>query len=75
MNTAEIRALASEEIASRLEDAREEYFKLRFQFATAKLTDYTRLRQIRREIARLATLLRERELAALLAARKEESQA
>ena len=63
MRVTEIRALSSDEIASKLEDTREEHFKLRFQFATAQLTDYSRLRQVRREIARLATVLRERELA------------
>ncbi len=63
MRVNEIRALSTDEIASKLEDAREEYFKLRFQFATAQLTDYSRLRQVRREIARLATVVRERELA------------
>ena len=63
MRVSEIRALSTDEIASKLEDAREEHFKLRFQFATAQLTDYSRLRQARREIARLATVWRERELA------------
>ena len=52
MKTSDLRALSAEELASRLEDAREEYFKLRFQFSTAQLTDYTRLRLIRRDIAR-----------------------
>ena len=62
MKTDEIRALSMEEIQSRLEDAREEYFKLRFQFSGGQLTDTSRLRSARREIARLATILRELEL-------------
>ena len=74
MKVGEIRALSDDEIGSRLEDAREEHFKLRFQFATAQLTDYTRLRQIRRDIARLATVLRERELAARILAEREGNQ-
>ncbi len=65
MKPEEIRALSTEEIRSRLEDAREAYFRLRFQHATGQLTDVSRLRLARREIARLATILRERELAEL----------
>jgi len=74
MKVGEIRALSDDEIVSRLEDALEEHFKLRFQFATAQLTDYTRLRQIHRDIARLATVLRERELAARILAEREGNQ-
>jgi large subunit ribosomal protein L29 len=59
MKPEEIRALSIEEIQSRLEDAREEYFKLRFQFSGGQLTDTSRLRVARRQIARLATILRE----------------
>jgi large subunit ribosomal protein L29 len=66
MKTAEIRALSTDEIAARLDDARENYFKLRFQFATGQLTDHSQLKIARKEIARLATVLRERELAAEL---------
>jgi large subunit ribosomal protein L29 len=62
MKTSEIRALSDTEVAARLNEAREAYFKLRFQFATGQLTDHTRLKQARREIARLATLARERQL-------------
>jgi len=62
MKLEEIRALSPEEIRSRLEDAREEYFKLRFQFSGGQLTDTSRLKITRREIARLATVLREYEL-------------
>ncbi len=64
MKAQEIRALSVEEIRTRLAEAREAYFKLRFQFATGQLTDHSRLRRGRGEIARLATVLRERELAA-----------
>jgi large subunit ribosomal protein L29 len=64
MKTTELRALSDAEILARLNEAREAYFKLRFQFATGQLTDHTRLRQARREIARLATLAGERQQAA-----------
>jgi large subunit ribosomal protein L29 len=64
MKIKEIRALTTEEIQGRLEDTREELFKLRFQIATGQLTDYSRLSITRRAIARLETVLRERELAA-----------
>jgi large subunit ribosomal protein L29 len=60
----DLRNLSTTELENKLDDAREELFKLRFQFRTGQLTDYTRLRATRRDIARLATLLRERELAA-----------
>lgn len=52
-----------EEIVSQLEEERENYFKLRFQFSTGQLQDYTQLRFARQEIARLATILREKEMA------------
>jgi large subunit ribosomal protein L29 len=64
MKTSELRALSDAEIQARLNEAREAYFKLRFQFATGQLTDHSRLRQARREIARLATLAGERQQAA-----------
>ena len=61
MNSAEIRALSTEEIRSRLNDARDELMKLRFRQATGELTDTSRLRQTRRNIARINTILNERE--------------
>ncbi len=68
MRISEIRGLQTAEIESKLDDAREELFKLRFQFKTGQLTDYSRLEVGRRSIARLMTVLRERELAEKLAA-------
>ena len=64
MKADEIRALGADEIRTRLEEAREGYFKLRFQSSTGQLKDTARLRRARREVARLATLLKEREVAA-----------
>jgi large subunit ribosomal protein L29 len=71
MKTAEIRALSTTEIEAKLEDAREAYFKLRFQSAVGQLTDPSQLRLARREIARLATILRERGLQAELEGRQQ----
>ena len=59
MKSSEIRAFNSEEIKSRLSDAREELMKLRFQQVTGQLTDTSRLRIVRRDIARMETILRE----------------
>jgi large subunit ribosomal protein L29 len=61
----EIRKLAAEEIRSKLSDTREELMKLRFQQVSGQLTDLSRLRTLRREIARMETLLRETERAAV----------
>ena len=61
MNAEEIRELTADEIQERLDDAREELMKLRFQTATGELTDTNRLRITRRQIARLMTVLHEKE--------------
>jgi large subunit ribosomal protein L29 len=57
--TSELRNLQSGEIATKLADAREELMKLRFQVVTGQLTDSSRLRILRRDIARMQTILRE----------------
>ncbi len=63
MKAEEIRLLSAEEIRSKLADTRQELMNLRFQTVTGQLTDTSRLPQIRREIARFETILREKELA------------
>jgi len=68
MENKEIRALPTAEIEIKLDNAREAMFKLRFQYRTGKLTDYSRLSIARRAIARFETLLRERQLQAQLTA-------
>jgi large subunit ribosomal protein L29 len=68
MKIKEIRVLQAGEIDTKLDDAREELFKLRFQLATGQLTDTARARLVKRDIARYLTVLRERQLAAELAA-------
>lgn len=72
MKTKDIRALQMGEIETKLDDAREELFKLRFQIATGSQTDTSRLSVLKREIARLLTIIRERQLAAELQAKAQE---
>ncbi len=59
---AEIRDLPVTEIETRLDETQEELFNLRFQNATGQLDNYKRLRQLRRDVARIKTILREKEL-------------
>jgi large subunit ribosomal protein L29 len=61
---AELRELNDGELLQRVLEAKEEHFNLRFQNATGQLDNSARIGDIRREIARLNTLLREREIAA-----------
>ena len=58
----ELRNLNDVELASKLREAKEELFNLRFQGATGQLESHGRLRAIRTDIARIYTILREREL-------------
>jgi large subunit ribosomal protein L29 len=60
MKASEIRVLSTEEIRTRITDARNEMMNLRFQVVTGQLTDTSRLRVTRRNIARLETILTER---------------
>lgn len=53
---------------ARLAELQEELFRLRFQFATRQLTNTSRIRQVRRDVARVKTLQRQQQLAALVAA-------
>ena len=59
---AELRELPTEDLASRLREAKAELFNLRFQAATGQLESHGRLRAVRKEIARIYTIMREREL-------------
>ena len=58
----ELRASSPEELSSKLAEAKEELFNLRFQGATGQLESHGRLRTVRKEIARIDTVMREREL-------------
>jgi large subunit ribosomal protein L29 len=60
----ELRDLGDEALAQRLADTKEELFNLRFSHATGQLDDTSRLGELKREIARLHTLQREREIEA-----------
>ena len=59
---AELRELPDDELVTRMESAKEELFNLRFQLATGQLDNTARLKELRHDVARLATVLREREL-------------
>ena len=58
----ELRELASPDLVSKLREAKEELFNLRVQSATGQLDNNRRLQIVRREIARIYTIMREREL-------------
>jgi large subunit ribosomal protein L29 len=58
----ELRELSDEELITRLREAKEELFNLRFQNATGQLDNNRRLRQVRHDIARIYTVMRAREL-------------
>ena len=58
----QLRASSPEELSSKLAEAKEELFNLRFQMATGQLDNNRRLRTVRHDIARIYTVMREREL-------------
>jgi len=58
----ELRELPEEELLSRVDGAKEELFNLRFQLATGQLDNTARLKELRHDVARIATVLREREI-------------
>lgn len=68
MKANELRTMSDKELLARIEDNQKELFNLRFQQVTGRLANSARPRQVRREIARIKTILRERELEQTLAA-------
>lgn len=60
----EFRSMSDVELVNRMKEAREELFNLRFQVATGQLDDNRRIRTLKKDVARISTLLREREIAA-----------
>jgi large subunit ribosomal protein L29 len=62
VNTADIRDLSEEEILEQIAQAKEELFRLRFRSATQELESTALIKGLRRDIARMKTILREREL-------------
>ena len=67
MKASELRDLTADQLATRLAEAKEELFNLRFQMATGQLDNTARLGEVRREVARIASVLREQELEAYYA--------
>ncbi len=64
MKAAEIRELSADDLQSKLKEAREELFNLRFQMATSQLDNTARVKQVKKDIARILTEMRARELSA-----------
>ena len=62
VSAGELRELTDDELTDKLRESKEELFNLRFQIATGQLDNNRRLRTVRQEIARIYTVLREREL-------------
>lgn len=62
MKAQDLRNMTSEELRHELEGMYEELFNLRFQLSTNQLTNYNRIQQVKRDIARAKTILRERQL-------------
>ncbi len=63
MKAREAHQLSDQELNQRLREAYQELFNLRFQKATRELTNFARIRLVKKDIARMKTILRERELA------------
>jgi large subunit ribosomal protein L29 len=62
LKSSEIRALSNEELLKKLEESHEELFNLRFRLATKQLGNHREIPELKRRIARIKTILREREL-------------
>lgn len=62
MKAREIRDMSDDELRKALDDSKDELFKLRFQLATGQLDNPMRIKEVRRDIARVKTLIRQREL-------------
>ncbi|MTI80744.1 MAG: 50S ribosomal protein L29 [Firmicutes bacterium] len=62
MKNKELRELTTEELNKKMDDTKDELFKLRFQLATGQLDNPMRIKEVRRAIARIKTIIREREM-------------
>lgn len=69
MKSAEVRDQHTDDLHLRIVELREELFNLRFQLATGQLDNHRRIRQVKRDIARIRTILRERDYSAAEGAR------
>jgi large subunit ribosomal protein L29 len=70
MKASEVRDLDSEDLHVRIAELKEELFNLRFQLATGQLDNHRRIRHVRQDVARIRTVLRERDFAVAEAARR-----
>jgi large subunit ribosomal protein L29 len=64
MKAAELRKLSYAELQEQLDESKEELFNLRFQIVTNQLDNTARIKQVRRDVARIKTMMREQEIAA-----------
>ena len=64
MKAVEIRALSADDLQSKLKEARAELFNLRFQMATGQLDNTARVQEVKKDIARIQTEMRAREMSA-----------
>ena len=64
MNALELRKLDYKELGEKLEESKEELFNLRFQLVTNALDHTSRIAKVKRDVARIATVMREQEIAA-----------
>ena len=64
MKAIDLRELTAQELQERLEESKEELFNLRFQLATNQLDNTSRLGELRKDVARIATVIRQQELEA-----------
>ena len=71
MKAAELRDLPYDKLAERLAESKEELFNLRFQLATNQLDNTARIREMRREIARISSVMREQEIEAFYSRQEE----
>lgn len=64
MNATELRKLNYEELGEKLDESKEEIFNLRFQHVTNQLDNTSTMKKVKRDVARVATIMREQEIAA-----------
>jgi len=64
MNALELRKLTYKELSDKLDESKEELFNLRFQLVSNQLDNTTRLKQVKKDIARINTVMREQEIVA-----------
>jgi large subunit ribosomal protein L29 len=71
MNATELRKLTYKELGEKLDESKEELFNLRFQLVTNQLDNTARIKQVKQDIARINTVMREQEIAAWEAQQEE----